>query len=130
MVHLSCDVCPLSFQSQQALALHKFKAHGVKNPIRQYVDGVHCPVRLKLFWSRERVINHLRYRSKVCLWVDESNLLDEQEHGANVQLSRRGQRSHCANIPAVQMLGPLLHVFALPGTESATHPLCRGHNRW
>ncbi len=50
-LHLLCDMCPLKFSSDQSLALHRFKAHGVKNIMRQYVDGTHCPVCLRQFWS-------------------------------------------------------------------------------
>ena len=140
LVHLSCDACALQFQSQQSLALHKFKAHGVKNIARRLVDGVHCPVCLKLFWTRERVINHVRYRSGVCLAnllirgpclsVSEAEELDCLEHGAHVAKSKAGQRSHHAAIPAVQLQGPLLSLLVLPGTESAHHPLGKGHNHW
>lgn len=122
--HIMCDQCPKSFCSEQSLALHRFNVHGVKNAIRWYVDGVHCPVCLKLFWSRERVVNHLRYRSKVCLNNDllrgpclsvaQSDELDALEHVANAKLAKHGRRSHFASCPAVQLHGPLLHVFCAP----------------
>ena len=99
-----------------------------------------CPVCLKQFWSRERVVNHIRYRSKVCLanlklrgpclTTLEADELDVVEHGAHAKLARSGLRSHHASIPAVQLAGPLQSVFAIPGTESLHHALGRGHNYW
>ena len=137
-LHLQCDKCTLKFSSEQSLALHRFKAHGLKNQMRQYVDGTHCPVCLRQFWSRERIINHIRYRSQVCrtnimlhgpcLSVEEADILDRSENGANTGLQRKGRRRHHAELPAVRLQGPLQTVFSLPGCHSEHHPLGFGHN--
>jgi len=86
------------------------------------------------------VVNHIRYRSQVCLanlklrgpclTTLEADELDAVEHGAHAKLARSGLRSHHASIPAVQLAVSLQTIFANPGTESEHHVLGRGHNFW
>ena len=134
---LQCGQCTLKFASEQSRSLHLFKAHGVKNQMRQYVEGTFCPVCLRQFWTRERVVNHIRYRSQVCkvnlllagpcLSVDEADNLDVVEYGANLNLQKKGRRRHHADLPVIRLQGPLRTVFAI-GRESNHHALGRGHN--
>ena len=136
-MRLQCDKCNLKFTSEQSLALHKFKAHGEKNQMRRYVASTFCPVCLRQFWSRERVVNHIRYRSLVCkanllllgpcLSVEDADKLDEIENGANLSLQKKGRRRHHADLPVIRLQGPLRTVFAI-GRESDHHALGRGHN--
>ena len=138
--HLLCDQCPLQFSSDQAVALHKFKAHGLKNQMRLFVEGSHCPACFKQFWTRERIANHIRYRSHVCrhnillrgpcLSVEQADQLDIEERGAHAGLQRKGKRRHSAELPVVRLHGPLRTVFALPGCDSEHHELGVGHNFW
>ena len=135
---VSCEQCSLSFFSMQAMKLHMFKAHGVKHRARMYVNRTHCLVCLREFWTRERAINHLRYRSSVCfensllrgplLSLEDADALDSAEHEAHVKLAKAGKRSHHAAIPSVRLAGPVLPIFLKPGCESKHHPLGRGHN--
>ena len=97
---------------------------------------VHCLVCLRLFWTRERVINHIRYRSEVCrheyavdpppLSCAEADELDLAESAANRDLSHRGSRRHKAVKPCIQMFGPLLPLRVGPAVNSRHHPLGRG----
>ena len=90
-----------------------------------------------MFWSRERVVNHVRYRSKICR--DQLGLslppytqeqADEFDHSVaqgNRELHHKGGRRHKAGLPCVQLHGPLLPITTLgPGTSSSHHPLGRG----
>ena len=135
----SCSDCGLKFGSAQQLALHRFKAHGVKHPIRTYVNTTHCVVCLREFWVRERLINHLRYRSRVChnnivmrgpvLSHTEADFLDDNDKQANVRLSSMGKRRHTASKPAVRLKGRLLPIILADATgESEHHPFGWGHN--
>jgi hypothetical protein len=63
---IDCQTCGLGFGSLQQPNLHMFKAHGVRNPLRVYVSTTHCCVCLKEFHTRERALNHVRYRSATC----------------------------------------------------------------
>ena len=63
----ACEMCQCKFNSFQKLSLHRFKKHNAKNVWRLYAaHHTHCCVCLQQFWSRERLLNHLRYRSKIC----------------------------------------------------------------
>ena len=136
-LHLQCDQCTQKFSSEQSRSLHMFKVHGIKNQMRLYVDSTFCPVCLRQFWNRERVVNHIRYRSHACkanlllrgpcLSVSESDALDLEEIGANLSLQKKGKRRHHAELPVIRLQGPLRTVFAI-GLESAHHALGRGHN--
>ena len=140
VMRVSCDLCTMKFRSEQALALHRYKVHGFKNYMRQFVQGTHCPVCLKQFWTRERIINHLRCRSHVCrnnlllagpcLSVDQADDLDALEYGANASRQRKGQRRHQADLPVVRLQGPLRAIFTMPGCDSEHHASGIGHNHW
>lgn len=60
----ACTSCPMVFGTLQKLSLHCFKAHGIKNVWRTYVGyHLYCSICLRMFWTRERLINHVRDRS-------------------------------------------------------------------
>ena len=117
-----------------------FKKHGVKNIWRQYVGyHVHCPVCLKLFWSRERVLNHIRYRSKVCkhnlllrgpiISEEDALIIDKAEALGHIKLAHSGRKRCAAVEPVLRLHGPLLPTILNPGTvTSGHHQLGRGHN--
>ena len=79
-----------------------FKSHGIKNRLRQYVAGNICPVCFVDFHTRERLSNHLRYRSAVggnhmlkqppC--SEEADELDAREKTYNCALAATGVRRH------------------------------------
>ena len=134
-----CIVCTKSFPSLQSLSLHAFKAHGVKNQCRQYVGAEwHCLVCMKMFWSRERVVNHLRYRSTVCrnhrminpppYSTEQADVFDLEEAKSNREMHHRGSRRHKAMKPCIQLSGPIMPITT--SCPSSHHPLGRGHNYW
>ena len=134
-----CTVCEKSFPTLQKMTLHAFKTHGVKNIYRQYVgSNWHCLVCMKMFWSRERVVNHIRYRSKVCrtqmltnpppYTPEQADDFDLEEAKSNRELSHRGSRRHKAVKPCVQLIGPIMPIASV--CPSKHHPLGRGHNYW
>ena len=139
-----CTMCEKSFPSLQMMTLHASEAHGVKNIYRQYVGpNWHCLVCMKMFWRRERVVNHIRYHSKVCrnhlltkpprlpYTSEQADAFDSGVAKDNRDLHHKGCRRHKAVLPCMQLQGPLLHITTLrPGTESSHHPLGRGHNYW
>jgi hypothetical protein len=115
-----------------------FKAHGSRNPLCVYVSSTHCCVCLKEFHTRERALNHVRYRSATCranlllrgpvITVDEANALDESMRVHNRALSKEGKRRHTASKPAVQLCGPLLPIVTSGEVRGHYHPLGRGHS--
>ena len=132
-----CDACSAVFQSRQALSLHRFKLHGTKSITRRYIDGTQCPICLVEFWTRERAINHVRYRSVTCrlnllmrppeLTQDQSEVMDAAECSANRILATKGLRRHAAQRPCVQLQGPLLPILVDTERVSNHHPLGVGH---
>ena len=47
-----CEHCSYGCDTEQQLTLHLFKHHGIKDPIRRYVNGTRCHICLKEFWVR------------------------------------------------------------------------------
>jgi len=116
-----CHYCDIYFASVQQHSLHMFKSHGIKNPIRLHFSGIHCPICLKMFHTRERVLNHLRYRSSICrlnllrrdpvLTATEANELDASEAGANRKLQSSGKRRHTKCQPSTKRKKYVLFLF-------------------
>ena len=134
-----CSACNMYFTTYQRLQLHKYKKHGIKCAERRFIVSTQCVVCLKEFWSRERVLNHIRYRSNVCrenlmnsyapLTHEQADELDEIELQENIrEYSRKGFRRHAARIPVVQAQGPLRQIVLDPSRVSVHHPLGWGHN--
>jgi len=133
-----CEICNLSFDTFQKMCLHKFKKHGVKNIWRLYIGSfTHCPVCLRQFWSRERLLNHVRYRSKVCKYnlqmrgpvcdAITADELDTAEADANAILYRGGKRRHVVIDPVMQLSGPVMPILQI-GAVQTSHRLGNGHN--
>ena len=136
--HFQCDECESTFSSSQSLSVHMFRAHGTKNMFRRYVGNeTHCIVCMKMFWTRERVVNHVRYRSNVCkeyhlqfapyFSQEQADQYDAVEAKSNRDLQHSGHRRHKAQKPCVQLHGPMLNVSLQDGAYSKHHPLGRGH---
>ena len=135
----SCGLCCVDFDTCQKHSLHMFKKHGIKNVMRLYINyHTHCTVCLKQFWTRPRLLNHIRYRSKVCKYnlylrgtiVDEATACSQDLEcaGDSVALYSRGRRRHFAEEPVVQLSGPVLPIFHDNGGQPSHHRLGFGHN--
>jgi hypothetical protein len=137
--NILCHYCDVYFPSNQQHALHMFKAHRIKNPIRLYISTNHCTVCLKMFHTRERVLNHLRYRSHICrsnlllkdpvLSVEEADILDTEVAESNRKLQATGKRRHTKCYPCYQISGPIIPPLGVIA-PSCHHPLGRGHNHY
>jgi hypothetical protein len=135
----NCNHCGKSFRTRQSLAVHRFKTHGIKSIERQYLPLTQCPICLVEFWTRERVVNHVRYRSYVCrenllirppeLSPQQADHLDELEQATCRKMQSSGNRRHKATEPCVQAAGPLLPIVLDPDKVAAHHPLGWGHSR-
>ena len=136
--NVECQICNRFFTSLQQLNLHMFKAHQVRNHLRLYVDSTFCCVCLKQFHTRERCLNHVRYRSAVCranlllrgplISESEASSIEDSEKLHNASLSRAGKRRHHVTKPAVQLSGPLFPVVPLSQVSGNHHPLGNGHS--
>ena len=128
----SCTLCQKSFGTFQQQSLHSFKAHGIKSLWRLYVDvSCTCQVCMVHFHTRDRLLNHLRYRSKVCKYkmhlrgpvcsAEVALELDLASTKVNTGLYSQGLRNHAATSAAFRIDGPLLPVLLPPGTSDSTH---------
>ena len=133
-----CNLCDKSFASKQKIALHQFKKHGIKAIERKHIVGSRCPICLVEFWSRERAINHVRYRSMVCrenilmyppaLSMEEADALDELDKASHRAHKAQGRRRHFADKPCIQAHGPFRELILDPSRVSLHHPLGVGRN--
>ena len=132
-----CDSCGKVSKSLQAHSVHSFRAHGIKCKLRKYVPHTHCLICLREFWTRERCLNHVRYRSQVCRFNSilrgpilddvEADALDQKCLKHNRQLHASGRRRHAVDRPSIILQGPLLPIILMEGQASAHHSLGVGH---
>jgi len=129
--------CIFEADTSQKLAVHMFKVHQVKSIWKNYLgDHVHCPICLKHFHTRERVLKHVRYRSEICrhnlvlrnrMWTDaEVSEFDACEADGHKSTQASGKRRHHAEAPVIRLVGPLQPIL-LQGNDSNHHPMGVGH---
>ena len=103
-----CEHCALQFTSVHRLSVHLFASHRLRCPADAFVAGTTCPVCLRQYWTRSRVIRHLQYNSPSCL----QQLLEHGMHAAPLCDNERRQLvasgRDTAHLPACRLQGPLL----------------------
>jgi hypothetical protein len=134
-----CNQCSCAFSTFQKLQLHLWKVHKVRNPIGKYINTTHCAICMKEFWTRDRLLNHLKYRSKVCMsniflllspvLSDDLEMKYNEEARVNAaKLASQGKRRHHACLPCVQLVGPLPMVMCTDLAGGKHHPLGVGRS--
>ncbi len=111
-----CERCSYGCDSNQQMALHLFKHHGIKDIIRTYVSGTRCPICLKEFWVREVLLNHIRRGRTPCkrqvmlrgpvLSLSQADELDAELRTFYQRQHRRGLRRHAVEAPCIRAHGP------------------------
>ena len=113
-----CSQCSSQFCTYQRLSVHMFRKHGIKSSLCKHVgESTVCPVCLKQFHDRDRLLNHIRYRSRTCrgvIWA-RGPVITDAEHEDILQNSRQkyrdlhasGHRRHFARAPAFRVSGPI-----------------------
>jgi len=112
-----CPDCQVVFMSVQKLSVHRNRKHGFVDPINCHISGTVCTVCMLDFHTRTRVLNHLKYRSQMCLSniliqgpcmsMDAARTLDIEEREFKRELYAKGLRAHTALIPVCRMCGPI-----------------------
>ena len=122
--YAQCRECNKVFRSLQSKTLHEFKAHGIKDPIRLYAPSTVCVCCLKIFWTRPRIVNHLK-KSRRCrlnlqmryepfITNETCDTLDEAERPDLNVFIQGGKRLHFANrAPCTRMPGPLIDAIPI-----------------
>ena len=135
-----CEVCFCTFDSFQKYALHRFRKHGVKDPLRLYIPEhvTHCTVCMKQFHDRERLLNHYRHRCQTCklnlimrgpsISPSQADQIEEKLRLHYRSLVSKGHRRHTAFKAVFTLPGPWLPVIIEPDKFSSHHPLGCGHN--
>ncbi len=119
-----CERCSYGCDSDQQLALHMFKHHGVKDNIRLYVSGTRCPICLKEFWQREVLLNHVRRGRTPCkrqvllrgpvLTVAQADEVELGLRSFYQKQHRRGLRRHAVEDPCIRVHGPKMRFICGP----------------
>jgi len=137
-VRFSCHVCNANFDTRQQCAVHMFRSHSVKSMERCLISTTHCPVCMVEFWTCERAVNHLRYRSDICrrhlllyapeLSLERADALDAADLQLHQSLQAHGHRRHHAKQQCIRIPGPLLPVILEDDRQSCHHSLGKGRN--
>jgi len=118
-----CYECGAAFVGQAQLMSHSNRVHAYRNPLRSRVDGTQCIVCLKEFWSRDRILQHLRSSGACGDWyarnVEPCSDAERQGRDRDVLEARRanvraGLPIRVAVRPAVRAAGPLRREIAAP----------------
>ena len=131
-----CDLCDKSFNTKQALSVHRYKAHGSKRPQRLYVDTTHCEVCMVEFWTRERLVCHLAEKSHICwanyicrppkLSEEQADVLDSADAEGIRKALCSGLRRQTASMPCIRLAGSMIKLTVNPTNPSAHHALGLG----
>ena len=115
---LPCPECGHLFEGLRALGPHRYRVHGVRRLVRDYVDGTVCGACLMEFHSRRRLIHHLQFSGTHCLLrlsaardplpAEITNALDAAEAARYKEVRKRGGLDRLQRLPAVRMPGPQL----------------------
>ncbi len=116
---LACDLCSRTFSCRKSLCTHKFRAHNVRSEPRQYVQVPTCPICLKHFHHRWRLIHHLAFGSKKCfgaminlhyspLPTDLVHALDKSDAIELRALAKSGKTRWAVTYPAFRVPGPIV----------------------
>lgn len=119
---IPCPSCSMVFASIAARNSHTARSHGYRNPVRARIHTEHCTCCMLHFWSRERVLYHVR-KSKRCLAYhmsyvpamrrEEADALDAQSSAAQTANLRSGLQPRFAHLPCVRAAGPRTRDAAL-----------------
>ena len=132
----TCDHCNAEFPTYQQFAVHTARAHKTRREARRYVTGVTCPICLRNFDNRPRLIDHLTEKSETCminiliqyppLPTQEVVQLDAEDLEMEKTNRRRCVRHTHGEQPVLQALGPVRPIFVVPGHSRQTRfPLMR-----
>ena len=111
-----CFDCGACFASRAALFGHRARMHDYRNPLRRKVEGTTCQCCLYNFWTRERLVYHVKkavrcksyYETRVSdLPRDRQKQLDHDAAGVRRANTKAGMPPRHAFDPPVRCQGPL-----------------------
>ena len=117
--NFACPDCSMKFNTHKQLQTHRYKSHGVRNPLREAIASPYCPVCRSTFTSLQGARQHFE---KICgLKLSESEIAALQADARRKrEAERTGQNS---NTTSEQPPGPsvmvLLHLNAARNRREA-----------
>ena len=103
---LSCDLCGKAFGNAQALAMHRWKAHGIHSVERRYMHTTICRGCGKDFWTVQRCQQHLRHSKKQGTLCYRAQILLEEPPAHPQPIQPLEHMSHLHRIPAHRVRAP------------------------
>ena len=61
-----CPTCSKDFASRQAMMVQRASEHGALRMTRRSIAGSTCPVCLRMYSNRSKVLDHVHEKSRVC----------------------------------------------------------------
>ena len=112
-----CDHCPAQFDTFQKLCVHMSKKHLSRHVVQLYTASIVCRACLRIYNSRQSVINHLKYLRTGCLLklVSTTKPLSEaelvlvlEEEAEDRRKTRCRMRQDRHRRPVDKAVGPLV----------------------
>ena len=113
---IQCPLCARAFPDAQSCLSHGAREHGLKNQRRNYILSTHCQCCLREFWSRERMLQHLKRAERcwnriqkaiVALPDDVVDELDAAQAHVQRENKAKGLPFRFAAIRSRRLQGPL-----------------------
>ena len=101
----SCQACDKSFATRQALQAHNWLQHQQISIERQYVDGPVCRACGVMFWTSQRVQQHLRQSRKLPEGCFQKLFLNFQPCSEPVRWNIQSPWLHLHNLPQTYVGG-------------------------
>mmetsp|Transcript_28774 Transcript_28774/g.51244 ORF Transcript_28774/g.51244 Transcript_28774/m.51244 type:complete len:139 (-) Transcript_28774:48-464(-) len=131
--------CPKDFGTKQACHLHMNRKHQWQHEAYKYAPGTFCACCLLEFHSRNRVLQHLMYKSPTCLanlklrgplvTSEELQVLNQQARLEEAELRKAGLRRSKAKLLVIRLSGPVWPIINFNEESAAMHPRGRSY-RW
>ena len=122
---LACH-CGATFHSQSAFSVHQAKKHAILPVVGLFADESYtCLACLLHFSTRQGLINHLQYGSRLCLLNtllrvqpmgnDEHLRIRSEAQALKLQKVHVGIHQHAVDFPAYRLQGPHWQLLSLEG---------------
>ena len=113
-----CYHCARSFPTVIALQAHFRHAHAAVHPLEYIVEGTVCQACMKEYWTRARLLHHVKHSQPACGRALERSFRPfNEEHRQSLaadlaahakEMRRTGDRTRSAIRPCVRRVGPCI----------------------
>ena len=121
-----CEMCTQVFGTRSALRTHEYQAHGIQRGLRRKVVGSQCPICVRQYQNRTKLMWHLYGASETCriniflFFPNLPNEIIEQANQAQAKFeSEKRQKGESTNSGRGPSSGAWAHWLA-PGSPRGT----------